>query len=153
MAGAKGKVFAVSRERHQSYCKTIESLRWATIDRCYGEPYSRLQGFHCSRWIGRPGAIEPSVPVLLLETEGRRSRSNKERRQRTPAVVASFSEGLQLRLAWARPRKAKHESTTYCGLGCAPQFSFRYRNRSGWSWASLMSSGRNVTPERSGKAK
>src|SRR6266404_762283 len=26
---------------------------------CYGEPYSRLQGFHCSRSIGRPGAVEP----------------------------------------------------------------------------------------------
>ena len=27
-----------------------------TIASCYGAPYSRLQGFYCSRWMGRSGA-------------------------------------------------------------------------------------------------
>jgi site-specific DNA recombinase len=30
--------------------------------KCYGAPYSRLQGFYCSRWMGRPSVASLPFP-------------------------------------------------------------------------------------------
>src|SRR6266852_7419901 len=38
---------------------------------CYGAPYSRLQGFYCSRWMGRPSVASLPLPLSSKRREGR----------------------------------------------------------------------------------
>ena len=38
---------------------------------CYGAPYSRLQGFYCSRWMGRPSVVSLPFPFSSKRREGR----------------------------------------------------------------------------------
>jgi hypothetical protein len=39
----------------------------ASFPRCYGAPYSRLQGFYCSRWMGRPAVVSLPFPFSPLK--------------------------------------------------------------------------------------
>src|ERR1700674_4379509 len=45
---------------------------------CYGAPYSRLQGFYCSRWMGRPSVVSLPFPFSSKRREGRLIAAERE---------------------------------------------------------------------------
>ena len=88
---------------------------------CYGAPYSRLQGFYCSRWMGRPSVVSLPFPFSSKRREGRLvapgAGTNKDRRQRTPTVGALISEGFSSETDPAAPGRSLPSSRSEFDAG------------------------------------